>query len=688
MSEGQLREAFALLESGRLAAARAAFAALSQSPAAAADALNGLGLCAEAVRDLSGAEAAYRQAIGLREEPEFLNNLAICLQAQGRGPEALDVFIRLSELSTDAQTLFNLALALAQIGRTDEALEALRRLFAHHPRSEAPLMPLLELIEQHLPGQALLALLAKRQAAQPAEPFYQLALAHCYDARKQSELAILHYRSALRANPALLSAYRELIHLLHVQGQYGESLLLARKLLAQDPSSRSRTELLSSLQHPLPASTRQAEAARREALELLEAWIQSPPALRSLPRPAALPFYFCYQTGLDKPLQSRLAAFYASCLSPAPAPPAQPRPERRPRLGVFSTRLYRHSVTDLLQRAVETLFGDRQSFESFLCYCPLAALGGREDAVTSRLSQLAEHCLRLPEDVQQAAARLAGLELDILIFLDVGMEAYSYALALKRLARFQLVTPGHPVTTGMPTMDYFISAEALEPPDSEAFYTEQLVRLPGLPDYARPTPPPPATRAELGLSETRHLYFCPMTIFKLQPAFDALLAEILSTDPEGLILLLEYKNQLHLKLRERFAQRFPLLAPRLQFLPWAPQEVFFQRLLAADVILDSFPFGGGNTAYQALGLGCPIVCLDVPWNKGRWTQAMYQLMQLPELIAANESEYVELAVALAADKARQSRLREQLRIRSEMLFDNPTWSQALQNFCQGLVAQP
>ncbi|HEY9842193.1 MAG TPA: hypothetical protein V6D23_17140, partial [Candidatus Obscuribacterales bacterium] len=111
-------------------------------------------------------------------------------------------------------------------------------------------------------------------------------------------------------------------------------------------------------------------------------------------------------------------------------------------------------------------------------------------------------------------------------------------------------------------------------------------------------------------------------------------------------------------------------------------------LRAVDVILDTFPFGGGNTSYQALGLGCPIVCLDVPWMKGRWTQAMYRLMGMSELIAADPEAYVSLAVRVATDPAWQAELRQQIAARSATLFDNPAWSDALLGFCRELAAKP
>ncbi len=59
-------------------------------------------------------------------------------------------------------------------------------------------------------------------------------------------------------------------------------------------------------------------------------------------------------------------------------------------------------------------------------------------------------------------------------------------LAAQRLAPVQCVAWGHPQTTGMPTMDHFLSSELMEPQDAAANYTEQLACLPNLGLYYVP----------------------------------------------------------------------------------------------------------------------------------------------------------------------------------------------------------
>src|SRR5207249_4355624 len=105
---------------------------------------------------------------------------------------------------------------------------------------------------------------------------------------------------------------------------------------------------------------------------------------------------------------------------------------------------------------------------------------------------------------------------DLLFYADIGMDAISYFLAYARLAPVQCVTWGHPVTTGIPNVDAFLSADVLEPPGAEAHYSERLVRLGRLPTwYECPiVPAEPAGRAALGLPADATLYVCPQSLFK------------------------------------------------------------------------------------------------------------------------------------------------------------------------------
>ncbi len=396
-------------------------------------------------------------------------------------------------------------------------------------------------------------------------------------------------------------------------------------------------------------------------------------------------FYHSYHGGEDRLLQEKLARFYR-----LPIPDFKDTftsHSHKPRVGILSFHMYDHSVMHLLGKAIEQILATPE-FETFL-YAVEQPRAPTQDHFTEQLKSQADHfrCV-LTSDYYQALQTLAKDNLDILIYTDIGMDAFTYELALQRLAKAQLTMSGHPVTTGMPTMDYFISSEYLEGPGSQKYYSEALILLKGLPDYSPVVVPKTASRKQLRMPETGNLYFCPMTLFKIHPDFDMMIGKILDRDPAAHILFLENAPDLHLRLGARFERQLGCeRRERIHFLSWAIREQFFQRLMAADVILDSFYFGGGNTAYQAFGLGCPIVTLDLPWNKSRWTQTMYYLMGINDLIAKNVDDYVELAVRLANDKPWALDLRQRILGANQVLFNNPTWSQELVSFCKTLIPQ-
>src|SRR5207237_4862511 len=103
----------------------------------------------------------------------------------------------------------------------------------------------------------------------------------------------------------------------------------------------------------------------------------------------------------------------------------------------------------------------------------------------------------------------------VLVYADLRMDRLAYTLAFPRLAPVQCVTWGHPVTSGIPTVDYFVSSTLFESEDADAHYTEKLVRLDSLPFYAyRPALPERfKARADLGLPTDMHIYACPQSLF-------------------------------------------------------------------------------------------------------------------------------------------------------------------------------
>lgn len=388
-------------------------------------------------------------------------------------------------------------------------------------------------------------------------------------------------------------------------------------------------------------------------------------------------FLLAYQGQNDKDIMQQIGQLWTSILGQQLIQVTRiPGQHRRLRIGFFSNYIYDHSIM-ICYGHLMAYFGQLKGFETSVFY-----IGTQWDQQTDFLKERVDHFFHL--NVSNAFQTILQQELDILIYTDIGMDSHTYSFALHRLAPIQVVLPGHPVTTGLPHMDYYLANALAEPPDAQNHYSEALVLIPeGISFYQKLVVPSPLPRGELGWSEDAHIYFCPMTLYKIHPAFDELMEQILLKDSKAQIWLVKDKVESFAPaLQKRLKQRLPHLYSRIQFLPWLTREKFFQSIQAADVCLDPIGFTGGSTARMILGLGQPMVTLPGEFMRGRLTLNCYRQMQLEELVATSEEDYVERAVKLATDKDYREKVQSKLQSRSHVLFEK---SQNAEHIAQFLI---
>ena len=264
------------------------------------------------------------------------------------------------------------------------------------------------------------------------------------------------------------------------------------------------------------------------------------------------------------------------------------------------------------------------------------------------------------------------MDLDILFYPEIGMDPFTYFLAFSRLAPVQVVSWGHPDTTGIPNIDYFLSSRDLETPEADDHYTEKLIRLEHLPVFSYPAsaPKPPPGRAHFGLPEEARLYVIAQTLFKFHPDFDPVLGALLRADPDGRLVLISGNNT-HWDglLRRRFKASFPKQADRVIFVPRMDGDDFMGLLGVADALLDTPHFGGGNTSFEAFSAGIPIVSWPTALMRGRVTFAQYRAMGIKELIAENAETYIDLALRLAGDLPFREEMKKRIAENNHHLFE-------------------
>lgn len=345
----------------------------------------------------------------------------------------------------------------------------------------------------------------------------------------------------------------------------------------------------------------------------------------------------------------------------------KPLEGRKIRVGFVSRFLREHSIGKLNRRLITLL--DREKFHVTVAVGP----GGR-DRLTDELLKSADLALELPGNLAEARRRLAMAELDILMFPEVGMDSWTYCLAFARLATVQCMTWGHPVTTGISNMDYFVSSRLLEEADNpQKYYSEKLHLLETLPtSYPRPKPAGKLkTRKDAGLEDDPHYYLVAQYLFKLHPDFDTCLKGILEKDPKARILIVHGRYpRWSLFLKQRWKQVMGDLADRIEFVPPRPNPEFLDLMSLVDVILDIPTFNGGNTTFEALSVGTPVVTREHNLMRGRVCGAILRLAKLDACIAGSDTDYIDTAVRLAADASFRGSVRKTLDANVANLFED------------------
>ena len=373
-------------------------------------------------------------------------------------------------------------------------------------------------------------------------------------------------------------------------------------------------------------------------------------------------------------LQARHGELIARCQSllgepdPSPAPP----PRARTRVVIATSLAHGHSVMKLFERVLRAL--DRTALELFLLHT-----GPHRDAVTQRLVDAVDGFAQIV-DIDAARAQVRTWQPEAMLYTDLGMDPAMLVLAARRLAPRQYALWGHPVTTGLASIDAFLAPATMERDDAQLDYCERLLRLPGLGcDFAWPAQPLPPRAA--GDSDAPTLLVA-QSIHKLTTRHDALFARVLAALPGARLHLAPHADPAVVDaLRRRLQAALDAAGVRdpqaLQLTPFLAEPAWRALLARTDVNLDTVGFSGGITSFELLWHGIPTVTLPGRTLRSRQTLALLQRLELPELIAADEDDYVRIAVSLARDAPRRAALREILLARRERLADDGATARAL-----------
>lgn len=404
-------------------------------------------------------------------------------------------------------------------------------------------------------------------------------------------------------------------------------------------------------------------------------------------------FYLAYQGKQDRILNEKLSILYQAIFAPHLTPVTQTSsksPSEKISIGFISKFLDReHTIKKLTQGIIQSLTRDKFQITVFSVSASTQTALKVQELCTHDSDQY--YSLSYHQG-QKAVNTIQNCKLDILFYTDIGMEPFTYWLAHHRLATTQCVTWGHPVTTGIPTIDYFISSKLIEPENPQENYSETLVQLNQLPAlYKKPQQRSTGiyNRSAFQLPEQANIYLCPQSLYKIHPDFDMILQGILSSDQNGIIVFIchtspEVNQQLLNRLEKNLT---PENFKRIAMLPHLSQEQFQQLLCCATVMLDPLHFGGGNTNYEAFAVGLPVITQPGSLMRGRIALGCYKQMEIADCIATSPEEYIRLAVNVGSNPELREQIHQTILQQQHLLFDNQRVIQELEAFFSITVQQ-
>ncbi len=350
--------------------------------------------------------------------------------------------------------------------------------------------------------------------------------------------------------------------------------------------------------------------------------------------------------------------FAAPLAGALPPPPNDPDPDRRLRVGYVGVQGFRmHTAATLLMPLID---GHDPAEVEVFCYSDVSL--HQEDWVTGWLAARVGHWRRTgglgdSEFAQQVRADA----IDVLVDVH-GFPPGSRLLALAR-GPAPVQVNGVPMSSfGLDAVGWALGDDRLTPPGSEVWFQERLRRVPLSYCYRPLVPAPEARHDRQGAGPI--VFGSLNQPGKISEAALAAWARILQDLPDSRLILkgMGFLDAAVCAAFQARAQRVGMPIARVELRPWSPTTIeHLATYDEIDIVLDPFPYCGVTTTCEALSIGVPVVTLAGDRVIGRYGAALLGAIGLERLVATSSESYVEIALALAADRDALATLRIDLR---------------------------
>lgn len=652
--------------------------------------------------DFQAAAKHYQQVLALDASyAESWHQWGLLFYEMGKYTEALPLMTQSLELQpASADYHFHFGLVLEKVGNLQQAIGAYRMAITLNPRFTDAYNNLGNLLLKT--GDLHQAETIYRQSItvglKSPQIFANLGNILCQLGQDQKSVEVLE--AGLKDYPKAPELLAHLAFTLAYAGNASKAICIASEALAALPSNFF-LKMIQNLMLPILYETAAEIDLYRHryetGLELLlqEISLASPEArenaLLGIGSDPYIPFYLAAQGKNDLEIQRQygllihriMAANYPQWVMPLSI--NLRNANSKIRVGYVSAFMQNHTVGKLFLGWLR--HHNHTDFE-VNCYY----LRHQLDSLTEEFQQYSDRFWQIPDNLEEVCQQILTDQLDILVYLDIGMEAQPTQMAGLRLAPIQCIAWGHPVTSGLPTIDYFLSNALMEPENAQAFYSEQLVCLPNIGvSYAKPQLPIlTKTRSDFGLCDDAIIYLSCQSLHKYLPQHDPIFIAIAQRVPQAQFVFLSARQtypteQFRQRLQQAFSQAGLNSEEFCVILPRQSETDYWNLNAVSDIFLDTLGWSGGNTTLEAIACGLPIVTYPGELMRGRHSYGILNMLGVTDTIASSESEYIDIAVRLGLDSSWRCSIVERMKLHHPQLFDDKLSVEGLEAFYKQAV---
>jgi hypothetical protein len=347
----------------------------------------------------------------------------------------------------------------------------------------------------------------------------------------------------------------------------------------------------------------------------------------------------------------------------------------RIRIGFFSNLIFKnHSVCRDRLGVIKYLCND-PTFDVFLIHYKNNCDKEKIHKLIMKDTQFTDVLLGLDEKDDHDKIIL-DLSLDILVYPEIGMDINVYLMAYKRFAPVQVNTWGHSETSGIDTIDYYISSEYFEEGENaQENYSEKLIQMKSLSTYYYSliklyddfTTPIESLKTQYQLFPSFQLYGIFQSTYKYHPTLMTMIRGILEKNQRAFFVIL-ITQECWKEFMDYAEKIIGHNVNRIKMMDKMDTLHYCNLLRCMDIMIDSYPFGGCNTSLDSFHFN--KIVLTLPSNKlnGRFTTGFYKKMKIMEPVCESPDDLVDKAVYYMKDTEARKAIEDKINDRKHLLF--------------------